>query len=154
MTPAPTVAELNAVRADSLAGFIEFILALPASHEAAIFYASLVAMAFGFFASWWVKYSMAGTVDDSLVSYFFRVHTRRTMGVVGTYIGGVALAIATGVFDNAGVFVGWYNVLWTCIGTAMAADGTMNKGTQGAWTPAQRTAEREKIAAIEVEAQK
>lgn len=155
MNPAPTVSELNAARPDSLEGLIQFVLSVPASHEAAIFYAALFAGAIGFIASWWVKYSIAKTVDDCIWAYFFKVHTRRTMGVLGTYLGTVIFSITTGAFDSGsatagtgeiikGVFAGWQNVFSVCITAAMAADGTLNKGTQGAWSDQQRAVERAK----------
>lgn len=142
MTPAPTVAELNAERTDSLRGLIEFVAALPTSHEAAILYALIGAMFVGMFASWCMKYAVAKAIDDSLVDYFFRSHTRRTFGTICVYMGVCATAISTGVFDNAGTFVGWYNVLWVGITNAFGADMGVNKGSQGAWTEAQRLAAR------------
>lgn len=155
MNPAPTVKELNAIRPDSLEGLIQFLLALPLSHEAAIFYASIIGAAFGFFLSWAFKYAIAKTVDDCVWAYFFKSHGRRTMGAVLTYFSGVVLSITTGAFDNGtaiassgevitNVFAGWQNVFSMCISAAMAADGTINKGAQGQWSPLQRAREREK----------
>lgn len=139
---APTVAQLNAERSDGLAGLVAFLFAVPTSHEAAIFYASLIALAIGFFASWWIKYAIAKTVDDCVLPYFFETHTRRTMGAVGVYVSSVILAITSGAFENAGAFTGWYNVFYVCITSAMAADGTLNKGSQGGWSDEQRAAAR------------
>lgn len=143
---APTVAQLNAERIDNPQGLLHFLLQIPTSHEAAIFYAGLLAMLAGFFASWITKYAVAKVIDDTLVDYFFRVHKRRTLGVFASYVGTLLFAISTGLFDNAGAFTGWYNVLGWAFTAAMAADGTLNKGTQGEWSPAQRAAERSKQA--------
>lgn len=145
---APTVAELNAQRSEGLEGLLQFLVSIPTSHEAAIFYASLLAMLVGFFASWLTKYALVKTVDDPIIDYFFRSHSRNTLGTTCAYLSTVIGAIATGTFDNSGVFTGWQNVFAFCLTAAMAADGTINKGTQGAWTPAQRAAEREKQAAV------
>lgn len=140
--PAMTVKELNAVRPDSLAGLVSFLLAVPTSHEAAIMYALMGALPFGMFASWWMKYSMVRSIDDKIVDYFFRAHSRRTMGTLGAYVAVCLTAVTTGVFDNNGVFAGWYTVLWMGVTNAFATDMGVNKGTQGQWTPEQRAEAR------------
>lgn len=146
MNPAPTVAELKAASPEGLEGLITFLLQIPTSHEAAIFYASLFAMVIGMVLSWAWKYYKTQETDSRFVDYFFKSSSRRTGATVLSFGAATVTAIVSGVFDNSGAFVGWYNVMYTGVATALGLDLGINQGNTPVWTPAQRKAEREKIA--------
>lgn len=146
----PSVAELKG-QVHGLDDLVNFLTQIPTSQEAAILYALVLMLPLGMFASWLVKYAVLKTVDDGPISYFFKSHSRRTLGTVVAFFSACLLALTTGLFENDGLFTGWYSVFWTGLNAAFSADMGINKGTQGGWTESEREAERAKLAAAELD---
>ena len=73
------------------------------------------------------------------VDYFFRQDPQRTFGAfIGAY-GVIAGGAFTGAFSNdAGEFVGWFNVVYTTLMAGMASDGAINKASRAAWSEEER----------------
>lgn len=142
-----TINELKAATPpDSLEGLFSFLMQLPTSREAAICYASfIIAMPVGMGLSWAWKYFKTKETDSGFIDYFFRSSSRRTGATVLTFGAATVGAIMAGVFSNEGVFVGWWNVIYSGITLALGLDLGINQGNTRVFTPAEREVARAKI---------
>ncbi|TXH19807.1 MAG: hypothetical protein E6R03_00070 [Hyphomicrobiaceae bacterium] len=118
----------------------EFLLKLPASFEAQLFYGMMIAGTLGMGMNWLVKWLRNEL--PCFVTYMFKSEAKRSVLSILTLAGTVLAAIATNVFVIDDRFVGWLNVLWTGATTGFAVDATMNKGSREAWTEEEREKRR------------
>lgn len=112
----------------------EFARRAPAAFEAQIFYAVLIFGGLGMLANYAVKW-MRREIEGSLIIYLFR-NFRSTALAFSTTMGVGIAAITSGVFETSdGMFVGWFNVMWTSLMNGFMWDAALNRsGAQTADT--------------------
>lgn len=124
MTGVP-IAEIKASQPMSL---WEFLLQLPGSMEAQVLYALLLFGLIGMSGHYTMRW-LQGDIRGSLINYMFNQYPRRTILAVSGILGTSLTGITAGAFVNeAGMFVGWLNVLWVGLTTGYAADSVANRG--------------------------
>lgn len=132
---AQTVANTKAIEPESL---LHFLLALPSSFEAQLFYAMLIGGAAGMLANYTVKWFRKDS-GGGLLAYLFRDHVKRTMLSVFSMVGAALGVVASGVFETpSGEFVGWFIVLYTGATTGFTIDAVANKGKRAEWSAEKR----------------
>ena len=134
---AQTIAQIKAQDPESL---WHFLSGLPASQEAQIFYALMLAGTLGMFASYGVKWAK-GEISGDLFQYLFKSSMRATALSLFTYTGTALGAIYAGAFyvTDGGIFVGWGMVLWLGAINGFSIDAIVNKGERPVWTAEQRS---------------
>lgn len=111
----------------------EFAHRAPAAFEAQIFYAVLIFGGLGMLANYAVKW-MRREIEGSLIVYLFR-NFRSTALAFSTTMGVGIAAITSGVFETSdGMFVGWFNVMWTSLMNGFMWDAALNRSGQTAIT--------------------
>lgn len=103
-----------------------FLMRLPSSFEAQIFYGVVLFGIVGLFANYATKW-LRGEIAGSLIKYLFLDNVRGTLlslsAAIGVGIGG----ITAGVFETAsGEFVGWFNVMWIGLTNGFMWDAALN----------------------------
>lgn len=117
---------------------VQFLVALPASFEAQVFYMIVVCGCLGVFFHYAVKW-MRKEIAGSLFKYLFRNNLRGTLLSATLTIGAGAAGIAIGMFEEAGgQFIGWYKALVLAFGNGFFWDVIANKGTRAVWTAEER----------------
>lgn len=107
---------------------LDFLLALPTTMEAQIFYALVLGSALGMLAHY-VRQWASRDVDSSLTDYLFRSNPKRTIMTVIGVIGWSAGEVSAGLFTTSGgAFVGWGLVILSGLKTGYAGDSIINKG--------------------------
>lgn len=106
----------------------DFLLALPTTMEAQIFYALTLGCALGMIIHY-VRQWASGNAEGGLLDYLFLAHPRRTVLTVIGVVSWSAGEVATGLFTTeAGDFVGWALVILSGLKTGYAGDSIINKG--------------------------
>ncbi len=133
---AQTIAQ---VKAEAPANLWHFLLNLPATQEAQLFYALMLSGTLGMIASYVMKWAK-GEIGACLGEYLFRQNLRATVLSIATYTGTTMAAIYAGAFHvgDQGVFVGWGMVMWLGALNGFGIDAIVNKGQRAVWTPEQR----------------
>lgn len=137
---AQTIAQVKAQAPESL---WHFLVNLPSTMEAQIFYALLVAGTVGMLSNYlvkWAKNEIAGGLINYLVT-----NSRATALSLFTYVGiscGAIYGQAFHVGDSA-TFVGWGLVLWLGLINGYGIDNIVNKGARPVWSAERRSAARE-----------
>lgn len=109
-----------------------FLLKLPASFEAQVFYGLVGSGIVGALSSWlwkWAKGEAAGVGHITL-----RYGLGQVLWLIGSSIGAIA---TVGFMTPAGEFFGWLSVLWT---GALAGFGGEVKTEKKVWTDEERAA--------------
>jgi uncharacterized membrane protein len=133
---APTLAQKTA----DAVSLWDYLAALPASFEAQLFYALLLAGTLGMMANYVVKW-LRDELQGSLFTYLFRTHVKGTLLSLTGSISLAITSIGTGIFTtDAGIFVGWSTVLWFGVTNGFAVDSIANKGQRPVWNDEQRAA--------------
>jgi hypothetical protein len=132
----PTIAQVKAESPESLG---HFLMNLPATMEAQLFYALMLTGILGMFANYGVKWAK-GEIGACLATYLFRQHLRLTVLSFLTYSGTAMAAIYADAFHvgDQSVFVGWGMVMWLGALNGYSIDSMVNKGQRPVWTGAQR----------------
>lgn len=135
---AQTIAQ---VKADNPADLWHFLMNLPVTMEAQLFYALMLAGTLGMLASYVMKWAK-GEIGACLGEYLFKQNLRSTVLSVATYTGTAMAAIYAGAFfvGDQSVFVGWGMVMWLGALNGFGIDAIVNKGQRAVWTPEQRKA--------------
>lgn len=133
---AQTIAQ---VKAEAPADLWHFLLNLPATQEAQLFYALMLSGTLGMIASYVMKWAK-GEIGACLGEYLFRQNLRATVLSIATYTGTTMAAIYAGAFHvgDQSVFVGWGMVMWLGALNGFGIDAIVNKGQRAVWTPEQR----------------
>ena len=109
----------------------DFLLALPGTMEAQIFYALALGCALGtilHYTKQWLTQEASGSLWD----YLFIQHPKRTAMAIFTVLSWSAGEVATGLFVTGdGVFVGWALVILSGLKTGYLGDSIVNKGNAG-----------------------
>jgi hypothetical protein len=134
---APTIAQIKAIPNDSL---WQFLMQLPMTMEAQIFYAlligNLIGMAGHYFKQWGT-----GEIAGNMWAYLVVEYPRKSMLSLFGIITLSATEVATGLFVTAeGMFVGWALVLLSGIKTGYAGDSLLNEGDRAVWSDTKRKA--------------
>jgi hypothetical protein len=118
----------------------EFLLRLPTTMEAQIWYALVLGGVLGMIGHY-VRQRSASQIEGNPIDYFFRENAWRSIGAA------VAMAIelfgevGTGLFTTeAGQFVGWGIVILSGLKTGYLGDSVINKGKRPEWTERKREA--------------
>lgn len=121
-----------------------FLSQLPASTEAQMFYALMMAGTVGMAAHYIVKWARK-EIDGSLFAYLFRDNPRGTLLSFCTYTGLAIAAIYADAFHvgDTRTFVGWGMVLWLGAFNGFTIDAIANKGQRPVWTPSKRRQEQQ-----------
>lgn len=136
---APRISEIKQGAGESL---WDFLMRLPMSFEAQIFYAVVLFGGVGMFSNYAVKW-MRKEIAGSLFKYLFLCNLRGTLLSFSTTVGIGIAAITGGVFETgSGEFVGWFNVLWVSLTNGFMWDAALNRGQRDVWTPEQRAAQQ------------
>lgn len=132
----PTVAQAK-LQADSL---LDFLLALPATQTAQMFYALLIGGVIGMFIHY-VRGRATGNIAGGPVDYFFRTNVWRSLAAIGAVVATCFGEAGAGIFiTDAGEFVGWGVVLMSGFKTGYIGDSLLNKGQRAEWTEDKRDA--------------
>ena len=131
----PTIAQLKAQAPESL---WHFLLSLPTSMEAQIWYALTLGAVLGMVGHY-IRARVNGSISGSPVDYFFRDNLWRSIGAAIAVMGELVAEITSGLFfTDAGLFVGWAIVILSGIKTGYLGDSLVNKGQRVIWTEEQR----------------
>ena len=127
------------VKAEAPADFWHFLINLPATQEAQLFYALMLSGTLGMIASYIMKWAK-GDISSCLGEYLFLQNLRATVLSVATYTGTAMASIYAGAFyvGDQAVFVGWGMVMWLGALNGFGIDAIVNKGKRAIWTPEQR----------------
>lgn len=118
----------------------DFLLALPATQEAQMFYALLIGGAVGMCIHY-LHGRAVGDIAGSPVDYFFRVNVWRSVAAMFAVVAELFSEAGIGIFiSDAGEFVGWGVVLMSGIKTGYVGDSLVNKGQRAEWTDKKRDA--------------
>lgn len=132
-----TIQQVKAMADDSL---WTFLLHLPETQEAQIFYALILSGTLGMIANYAVKWAK-DELNGTLWNYLFRENYKRTALSFFTYVGATVAAVSANIFTtDAGAFVGWATVLWFGVSNGFAVDAIANKGSRPKWNDEQRAA--------------
>lgn len=116
-------------------GFGDFLLRLPFSFQAQVFYALSGTALLGALGSWLWKWSQGAT------SGWRHFTCRYIVGQVLWIIGGSLMTINTVEFHTeSGEFFGWMSVIIT--GGFMGFSGEIKTGERKSWSPAERAAKK------------
>ena len=108
--------------------FWQFLAHLPASMEAQVLYALLIAGVIGMVAHYAMKW-LSGEIEGSLLDYLFITYPRRTGLAFAAVLGAALAAVTSGIFLNdQNAFVGWMNVIWIGLTNGYACDSIANRG--------------------------
>ena len=133
---AQTIAQVKAQSPESLG---HFLMNLPSTMEAQLFYALMLTGTAGMLANYGVKWAR-GEIGSCLGAYLFRQNLRATVLSFLTYTGTAMAAIYAGAFHvgDQAVFVGLGMVMWLGALNGYSIDSMVNKGQRAVWTPEQR----------------
>jgi hypothetical protein len=134
---APTIDQLKAATppTESLA---TFLLQLPSTMEAQIFYALVLGSAIGLVGHY-LRLWLEGEIEGCLADYLFKQTPKRTVLAIFAIVTWSAGEIGLGLFTTeTGQFVGWGLVILSGIKTGYAGDSLVNKGQRPQWSPEQR----------------
>lgn len=120
-------------------GLLDFLMQLPGTMEAQIFYALLIGSLVGMVAHYLVRWR-EGDIAGSLWAYLFYENPRRSILSIFGIITWSATEAATGLFFHEGQFVGWALVIISGIKTGYAGDSLLNKGIRSVWSEDKREA--------------
>lgn len=133
----PTVAQL-AVAIPPQESLWRFLMQIPASSEAQIWYALVLGASLGMVIHYirrWAEQEIAGSLWD----YLFWQTPRRTLLSVLGILSWSAGEVAAGLFTTAdGAFIGWALVIISGLKTGYAGDSLLNKSSRSQWTDDQR----------------
>lgn len=131
-----TIAQVKAEAPESL---WHFLIHLPSTMEAELFYALMLAGTLGMVANYLVKWGKK-EIEGCMGEYLFKHNPRGTVLSFCTYAGGALGAIAANAFHvgDAHTFVGWGWVIWMGIGNGFVIDSITNNGQRAVWTRQQR----------------
>jgi hypothetical protein len=122
---AQKIADLKVEHTQSLS---DFLMALPASMEAQIFYAIVLAGVLGVFFNYAVKW-MKKEIAGSLTAYLFHDNVRATLLSVCSTVGAGVVGITSGMFETPdGSFIGWFRTLVLAFGNGFFWDAVVNRG--------------------------
>lgn len=114
---------------------IDFLMALPATMEAQIFYALVLGCLVGMIGHYLRAYA-TGQITDCLGEYLFKTQARRTWLTLITVITWSAGEVSAGLFTTTdGTFVGWGLVILSGLKTGYAGDSLLNKGRAPSGAP-------------------
>ena len=135
---AQTIAQ---VKAEAPADFWHFLVNLPLTQEAQLFYALMLSGTLGMIASYVMKWAK-GEIGACLGQYLFKQNLRSTVLSVATYTGTAMASIYADAFHvgDQAVFVGWGMVMWLGALNGFGIDAIVNKGKRAVWTPEKRAA--------------
>jgi len=134
---AQTIAQLKATAPESL---WHFLLALPSTMEAQIWYALLLGGAIGMIGHY-IRGRSTGNLSGSPIDYFVRDNPWRSIATAGAVAAELFAEIGTGIFTTStGQFVGWGIVLMMGLKSGYSIDSLVNKGTRAVWTEKKRVA--------------
>jgi len=134
---AQTIAQVKAEAPESL---WHFLVNLPTTMEAQIFYALMLSGTLGMIANYIQKW-FRSEISGCLVDYLFRQNPRATGLAFFTYTSMAITAIAMHAFHVGGadqIFVGWGWVMSLGFTNGFTIDAIMNKGQKAIWTPEER----------------
>lgn len=133
---AQTIAQVKAEAPDSL---WHFLINLPTTMEAQLFYGLMLAGSLGMIANYIVRWAR-NEIAGSLLAYLIEQNPRGTVLSLCTYTGVAIGAIATGAFTAgpSATFVGWGWVLWMGATNGFMIDNIANAGRRAVWTPEKR----------------
>lgn len=134
---AQTIAQVRAEAPESL---WHFLIGLPSTMEAQIFYGLMLAGSLGMIANYIVRWARK-EIGGSLFTYLIKQNPRGTVLSLCTYTGVAIGAITTGAFiiGPSATFVGWGWVLWLGATNGFMIDNIANKGQRAIWTPEERS---------------
>ena len=121
-TNAPTVAQVK----QGPGSLWDFLLQLPATTEAQIFYGLVIGCLAGMLVHYvqkWASQEISGGLLDYLFFQYPR-HTVLAVIAIGTWSAG---EVASGIFVVDGTFVGWALVLLSGVKTGYMGDALINK---------------------------
>ena len=136
---APTVTELKAATppGDSL---WQFLIQLPSTHEAQIWYALLIGGLIGMIGHY-IRGRSSNNIQGNPIDYFFRDNLWRSIGAATAVAVELFGEVGSGMFTtDTGAFVGWGIVLLSGLKTGYVGDSLINKSDRAEWTPEQRAA--------------
>lgn len=133
---AQTIAQVKAQAPDSL---WHFLVSVPTTMEAQLFYGLMLAGTLGMIANYIVRWAR-NEIAGSLLAYLIDQNPRGTVLSLCTYTGVAIGAIAAGAFTAgpSAAFVGWGWVLWLGATNGFMIDNIANKGQRPVWTPEER----------------
>lgn len=138
---AQTIAQAKIAEPESL---WHFLLALPSTFEAQLWYALLLGGVLGMLGHY-INGRRSGDIAGSPIDYFFRDNVWRSVGAVSAMAAELFAEIGTGLFTTeAGLFVGWGLVIVSGIKSGYVGDSLINKGKRVEWT----TEKREAVAVV------
>lgn len=134
---AKTIAQ---VRSEDTTSLWDFIMQLPGTLDAQIWYALLIGGAVGMILHYAVKLR-TDDITGSPLEYFMRQSPWRTVGTIAAMASWAFGEVLTGIYVNSqDVFIGWGAVLLSGVKTGYLGDSIINKGERAQWSEAQREA--------------
>lgn len=107
----------------------KFLLKLPETAEAQLLYGLWISGFLGI-AAHYVHLWLTESIEGSLWNYLFHQYPRRTLLTVCAYVAWTFTLVGTSVFEtDAGIFVGWWNVLLFGASNGFGVDALANKGS-------------------------
>lgn len=136
----PTIADVKAT-APLQQSLWEFLLKMPGTLEAQIFYALEIFGLMGITCNY-MRLWLTEQISGNLWCYLVHQYPRRTILTVGAYTAWSIGLLSTSTFvGEGGTFVGWMNVIIFALTNGYGADSLANKGSPPArdkWTDEMR----------------
>lgn len=138
MEPRQTIQQ---IKDDVPANLLDFLLSLPASFEAQLFYAMLLAGVAGMLTSFILKWAQ-GQIIACPTQYFFRDNPRGTVlsiiWLLSAVVGSIALGGYLLVPSDPATFIGWGKVMFDGWILGTGGDLGLNKSKRPEWSEAER----------------
>jgi len=117
-----------------------FLMQLPTTHEAQVWYALLLGGIVGMIGHY-IRGRAANNIGGNPIDYFFRDNVWRSIGAMVAVASELFGEVGSGLFTtDAGAFVGWGLVLLSGLKTGYLGDSLVNKATRPEWPPEKREA--------------